>query len=134
MHHQAQVLSEEVTQFLDGLNHPLRKEIEKLRQTIASADLPLRENVKWNGPNYTSNGDDRITMKIQPPKVIQIIFHRGAKVKEQPAGKLISDESGMLSWRENDRAIATFRTIQDITDRKNDLVNAVRNWISATEE
>lgn len=134
MGNKTNTLSEEVTQFLDGLNHPLRNEIEALRELIIHVDLPLTENIKWNGPNYASIGGDRITMKIQPPKNIQLIFHRGAKVKEQPTEKLINDASGLLAWRENDRAIATFKTMKDIDNHKQELLEIVRSWLLATDD
>ncbi|MEZ4852386.1 MAG: DUF1801 domain-containing protein [Bacteroidia bacterium] len=60
--------------FLDGLNHPFRKEIEKLRLIIINATNDLTENIKWNGPNYCYGEADRITMRIQPPKQVQINF------------------------------------------------------------
>ena len=77
-------LNPEVTSFIDELNHPLEKEITQLRQDILGSNNGLSENIKWNGPNYCFEGDDRITMRVQPPKQIQLIFHRGAKVKELP--------------------------------------------------
>ena len=125
------ILNPSVSEFLDALNHPLRQEIEALRGIIMESGPLLEENIKWNGPNYVSHGMDCITIKIQPPKLIQIIFHRGAKVKEQPAERLISDNSGLLAWRENDRAIATFKTLEEINIRKADLVKIVKLWIEA---
>ena len=126
-------LNDEVTQFLDNLNHPLRKEIEELRQIILSSENGLIENIKWNGPNYCFNDADRITMRIQPQKQIQLIFHRGAKKITQPVDKLINDESGILVWKENDRAITTFKSKDDIKKNKNDLCNIVKKWIEATK-
>lgn len=58
----------DVTNFLKDLNHPFYEEIELLRKFILTVDQNLRENVKWNGPNYCYNDEDRITMRIQPPK------------------------------------------------------------------
>lgn len=124
-------LSGEVTTFLDGLNHPLRKEMELLRTGILAAQCGLVENIKWNGPNYSFKNEDRITMRIQPPKQLQLIFHRGAKKQQQPKDKLISDPSGILSWKENDRAVATFKSLKEIESRKTDLAMIVRGWISA---
>ena len=49
-----------VSQFLDELNHPFRKEIEQLRICILSADTNLTENIKWNGPNYCFDNEDRM--------------------------------------------------------------------------
>lgn len=118
-----------VTQFLDDLGHPLRTEIEALRSIILSADGRLNENIKWNGPNYSMDGEDRITMKILPPAKIQLIFHRGAKVKEQPKNRLIDDASDFLLWKGNDRAIATYTSLKSIESNKNALTKAVQDWI-----
>lgn len=124
-------LNSEVTALMDSLNHPLRQEIDKLRHLILNADHSLTENVKWNGPNYSVNTDDRITMRVQPPKLIQLIFHRGAKKLAQPKDKLINDKSGLLTWKENDRAVATFKSMTDIESAETDLSQIVRDWIHA---
>ena len=122
-------LNKDVTQFLEDLNHPLRDEIEALRLIILKGDDRLIENIKWNGPNYAIGAEDRITMKIQPPKKIQLIFHRGAKVKEQPKDKLINDANGLLLWKENDRAIATFNTVESIKASEHDLTVIIQDWL-----
>lgn len=124
--------SKEVSNFLDEMNHPLRSEIDALRLVILDADNNLIENIKWNGPNYSFDHHDRITMRVHPPKQIQLIFHRGAKVQAQPPHKLIHDPSGILNWKENDRAVATFKNIGDITNFKSALSKIVADWIQAT--
>lgn len=127
-------LNHEVTDFLNKLNHPLIKEIEQLRNCILSVDKNLTENIKWNGPNYCFDNEDRITMRIQPPtKPIQLIFHRGAKKQTQPEDKLISNKSRMLVWKENDRAIITFKSLQDIENGKTELTTIVNEWIKAAK-
>ncbi len=127
----ANELNPDVTTFLDQLKHPFRKEIEALRLMIIKADPALRENIKWNGPNYTLGETDCITMKIQPPKQVQLIFHRGVKVKTQPKGRLIADVGGLLNWKENDRAVATFKSMTDITNAKSELPAIVKAWTRA---
>lgn len=127
-------LNSEVTALLDELKHPFRKEIEELRNCILSADKNLTENIKWNGPNYCFDNEDRITMRIQPPtKQAQLIFHRGAKKQTQPKDKLISNKSKMLIWKENDRAIVTFKSLQDIENGKAELTTIVNEWIKAAK-
>jgi hypothetical protein len=126
-----QQLNEEVTKFLASLNHPLQEEINQLRVEILSAHSGLSENVKWNGPNYALHGEDRITMRIQPPKQIQLIFHRGAKVLKQPDNNLINDGSGLLTWKTNDRAIATFKNLQEIQSTKAALNTIICDWLKA---
>ena len=130
---QAGYLNNNVTKFIHRQNHPLKNEIEQLRKCIMSADDCLTENIKWNGPNYCFNDEDRITMRIQPPKQIQLIFHRGAKKLEQPLNRLIDTKSKLLTWKENDRAIATFKNMQEINDAQIDLVKIVVEWIYATK-
>ena len=126
-------LSSEVSEFLDGLNHPFRKEIEKLRLIIINATNDLTENIKWNGPNYCYGEADRITMRIQPPKQVQLIFHRGAKKQEQPKERIIQTDSKILTWKENDRAVITFKNMTDIEKGEADLIEIVNDWIKATQ-
>jgi hypothetical protein len=125
-------LNSEVSKFLNDLKHPLRTEIDQLRSIILNSVKGLSENIKWNGPNYSFGTEDRITMRIQPPKQIQLIFHRGAKKLAQPKDKIINDRSGLLVWKENDRAVATFKNIDDIMESMAGLDNIVKEWIKAT--
>lgn len=126
-------INKEVTHFLDELNHPFRNEIDLLRNYILKANKNLTENIKWNGPNYCFDNEDRVTMRVQPPtKRVQLIFHRGAKKQEQPKGKLIAYKSKMLVWKENDRAIVTFKSLQDIENGEAELTTIVNEWINAT--
>jgi hypothetical protein len=126
-------LNSAVTKFLDELQHPLRDQIEQLRKSILSANSGLTENIKWNGPNYSFHGEDRITMRIHPPKQIQLIFHCGAKVQEQPKNKLITDDSGLLTWKANDRCFVTFKSLADILSRESDLNKIINDWLKTTK-
>jgi hypothetical protein len=126
-------MNTDVTKFLDQQNHPLRAEIDLLRKIILESENELVENIKWNGPNFGVNNEDRITMRIHPPKQIQLIFHRGAKKQEQPATRIIDDKSGLLVWKENDRAVATFKNLAEILAAKPNLETIVRNWIMSAK-
>jgi uncharacterized protein YdeI (YjbR/CyaY-like superfamily) len=127
-------LNPTVSDFLDEQNLPLRKEIELLRQFILSTNKNLSENIKWNGPNYSLDNEDRITMKIQPSKNIQLIFHRGAKVKKQPKEKLLKEDFGLLAWKGNDRAVATFTSTQEIENSKEYLSIIITEWLNVTKK
>lgn len=131
MHTQQLPFSNEVTTFLDGLSHPFREEIECLRHYILAAHPDLTETIKWNGPNYSLAGNDRITMKIHPPKQVQLIFHCGAIKKEPPKEKLITDNSGLLEWKTNDRAVITFRNQAAIEKDRNNLTAVIWAWLAA---
>ena len=128
----APALNPEVTAFLDALQHPLRREIEQLRMAILSAHDGLAENVKWNSPNFAAQGEDRLTLRVHPPRQIQLIFHRGVKKQPSPKEPLLSDGSGLLTWKETDRAVATFRSMAEIEEKKAALQQLVVEWIRAT--
>jgi hypothetical protein len=132
-HRNFEMKNPSVTQFLDDLNHPFRQEIEQLRECILSASEHLSENIKWNGPNYSLGDDDRITMRVQPlKKQAQLIFHRGAKKQAQPKDKLIKSSSKLLDWKENDRAVVTFKSMLEIEKSSSELSGLVREWLEAT--
>ncbi|WP_089684002.1 DUF1801 domain-containing protein [Catalinimonas alkaloidigena] len=125
-------LNLEVTEFLDTLHHPLRKEIELLREIILEAGSSLSENIKWNGPNYSVDDQDRITMRVHPPKQLQLIFHCGAKKQEQPKERIIQTDSNLITWKENDRAVVTFKNMFEIKNGKTDLSSIVNLWLLKT--
>ncbi|HRI46512.1 MAG TPA: DUF1801 domain-containing protein [Ignavibacteriaceae bacterium] len=126
-------LNRDVTKFLDEQNHPLREVIEKLRKIILQSNSEITENIKWNGPNYCFNNEDRITIKLHPPKQIQLIFHRGSKKQIQPEDKLIADNSGLLIWRENDRALVNFKSIDELKKSEPNLKTIITKWIEAAK-
>jgi hypothetical protein len=68
-------------------------------------------------------------MRINPPKQIQLIFHTGAKVKNEPAEKILKDDFGILAWRDNHRAIATFNSLEDIEKCELNLKVIIEKWI-----
>lgn len=125
-------LNSEVAAFLVGLNHSLRDEIECLRKIIMSTEFELTEGIKWNGPNYSINGEDRITIRIHPQKQLHVIFHRGAKVKEPLEERLLGEKYDILTWKENDRAIASFKSLLEIQEHSEIIREIVEKWIEAT--
>ena len=123
---------QEVIEFLDVLEHPMKREIEVLRKIILNSNTKLTEHIKWNAPSFCIENEDRVTMKLHPAKNIQLIFHRGAKVKAQPKEQLISGYSSFLKWPANDRAVATFANMDEIKLNEKVLSEIINEWIKAT--
>lgn len=122
-----------VSQFILDLNHPLQAEIDYLRKLILSVNEEITENIKWNGPNFMHKGLDRFTMKLHPPKQIQLILHRGYDVKEQIPQRLIASDFPLLNWRSNDRAVISLKSIHEIKQNEAELVSCLNNWIIASD-
>jgi hypothetical protein len=121
----------EVDRFLAGLEHPLKAEIERVRAIILAADPEITERIKWNAPSFCYQGDDRVTMKLHPPASLQLIFHRGAKVKDS-ANFTFADDSGLLKWAAKDRGIVTLRDMAEVEANEAALTGLVNSWMHAT--
>ena len=122
-------LNKDVTEFLDSMGHPMRNEFEFLRKIIMSSSIEIKEGIKWNGPNYSIGNEDRITLRINPQKQIQVIFHRGSKVKKQPEQRLLQEDYSILTWKEKDRAVATFKSINEIEENCRMLKEIIIKWL-----
>jgi len=120
-----------VEQFMQALDHPLKAEIEAIRSLVKGANVSLTEQIKWNAPSYGLDGDDRITLKLHPPRHIQLVFHRGAKVKDA-SDFSFSDASGLIDWAAADRGLVTIRDLRDLDSKRDALVTLVNQWVEAT--
>mgnify|MGYP006057680267 CR=1 FL=1 len=127
--------SEQVSAYMNESKHILKNELEIVRNIILGADKKITEHIKWNAPSFCFNCEDRITFNLSKKDCIQLIFHRGAKVKEVKGDKpILDDATGLLTWVSNDRAIAKFFSAQEINEKKEKLKKIVKQWIKITSE
>jgi hypothetical protein len=125
--------TEEVDQFIQTLDHPLKAEIEKVRAIVLGSNKQITEHIKWNAPSFCYKGEDRVTLKLHPQDRIQLIFHRGAKVKESK-DFVFEDSTGLLKWITNDRAIVTLYAMKDLEANEAALTKVVDEWMKSTNE
>ncbi|QDE81532.1 hypothetical protein BHS07_08085 [Myxococcus xanthus] len=125
--------SEDVERFMQELEHARRDEVETLRTSILSAHPGITERIKWNAPSFCFQGDDRVTFKLKPKDCVQLIFHRGAKVKAAQ-GFSFEDTSGLLQWAAPDRAVVTLRDLAEVKAKKKALCQVVVQWMEATSQ
>jgi len=116
-----------VRTFLHGLEHPLKKEIEMLRQIILAASPEIREGIKWNAPSFRTS-EWFATFNLHAKDRVRLILHAGAK-KKDAARPVIRDPAGLLDWRAKDRCMATFSNGKDIQARRAPLQAIIREWI-----
>lgn len=122
-----------VMDYLQNLEHPLKKEIEEVRLVILQSNPQLTEHIKWNAPSFCINNEDRITFQLQGKGFFRLVFHRGAKVKEDAGnGRLIDDTTGLLEWVTDDRAIIKFADMSDVEAKKEKLAQVITKWLEAT--
>ena len=123
--------ADEVGQYMAALEHPLKAEIETVRAAILASDKAITERIKWKAPSFVHGGDDRVTFRLAPKGIFQVIFHRGAKVKDT-AGFTFEDDSGLVEWLAPDRGVVTLKDTKDVKAKKAALVKLVGRWMKAT--
>ena len=119
----------EVDAFLAGTAHPRTDEIERLRSAILDADPEISETVKWRAPNFRFGGVDRVTFRLQPGDVVQLVLHRGAKVRDDSDTYVFDDPSGLVEWVTRDRGVVRLADAADTAARLPAIVELVRRWV-----
>jgi hypothetical protein len=119
----------EVDQFMAALDHPQKETIGYLRAVVLGSDPGIAEHVKWKAPSFLHGGEDRVTFQLRAKKGVQLIFHRGAKVKDDQAVFKFTDDSGLLDWISSDRATVIFQDLDDVKAKEEAFVVLVRSWV-----
>ena len=120
----------EVEAYLASLDHPRKAEIERLVAIALEAAPGISGHIKWNAPSFCIGGDDRVTLRLQPPPTLQIIFHRGARAKADPDFRF-ADESGLLQMVATDRGVVKLGE-GHVTTHADALKQLIAQWMEAT--
>lgn len=126
-------IKQQVAEFMEKLDHPLKPEIEAVRTSILNANSQLTEGMKWNAPSFCYDNEDRITFNLHGKGFFRLIFHCGVKVNEK-AGKepIFNDSTGLLDWLAGDRAVIKFTDMNDVAAKKEKLAAVINKWIEVT--
>ena len=123
--------TEDVDQLLTTLEHPLKPGIEQLRAAIRASNSEITEHVKWKAPSFCFAGEDRVTFRFHPRGWLQLIFHRGAKVRADSAEFSFVDPTGLMDWATTDRAVVTLKSQADLDRQQAALVTLINRWMVA---
>jgi hypothetical protein len=85
--------------------------------------------VAEKAPSFCWQGEDRVTFRLQPGNRLQLIFHRGAKVREDDFS--FEDDTGLMEWASGDRAVVTFSDLDDVAAKLTPVTGLVRRWMRA---
>ena len=115
--------------FLDALAHPRRAEIDALCLVILAARPGLAVGIKWNAPSFQARGQDVVTLRVQPLPKLQVILHRGAKVKDT-AGFRFDDATRLVTMAAPDRGVIDLPE-GVLAARTDDVARVVGAWLDA---
>lgn len=122
-------------EFMANFDDERKQLVEAMLAAITEACPTLSENIKWNAPNFSHNGKDRLTFMLHKKDRVSLILHTGVKPKEdKKAPHLFADDTGLLEWNSNIRATITFFDLNDFLFKRDLFKKAVEQWIEATKE
>src|SRR5687768_8656532 len=71
---------DKVITYMENLDHPLKAEIEAVRNIIKGANSKIGERIKWNVPSYYFQ-EDIVTFNPRTDKHVHLVFHHPFIVK-----------------------------------------------------
>lgn len=120
---------DDVDAFVAGLKHPLAADIDAVRRIVLGVDPSIEEGVKWNAPSFRTT-EWFATLGVRSRDTMQLVFHRGAKVKDNATGGMdVPDPDGLIRWLSNDRCLVTLGKGAEISKHRKAFEAIVRAWI-----
>jgi uncharacterized protein YdhG (YjbR/CyaY superfamily) len=112
--------TEQVDEFMDKLDHPLKAEVEMVRDIIKNVDKNITEQVKWNAPSFSYRGEYLVTFNLHAKDRIHLVFHNPmiSKVK-----------SALLEGDYDHRRMAYLAAGSDIRAKRQTLEKALKDLI-----
>lgn len=115
--------AETVAEYMNQLEHPLKPEIETLREMIKGADPRLSERIKWNAPSYYYK-HDLLTFNPRTASRVHIVFHNEAIVKVK---------SPLLEGDYKDRRMMYFKDMKAVEDGKSELQHVLGEYVARVD-
>lgn len=129
LHRSAADSSQAVDQFMHGLQHPFKAEVQALREIVLATDPSIQDGVKWNAPSYRTS-EYFATTNLRAKAGVGLILHLGAKVRDLPAGGItLDDPAQLLKWLAKDRAMVEFADVGELERKRPALQALLAQWI-----
>jgi hypothetical protein len=118
--------------FLAALDHPLRRDYEKVRAAVRAVDPSIQDGVKWNSLSFRTS-EWFATVNLRSRDSVQLVFHLGAKARPDAATKglraAVADPEGLVKWLAKERALVTLGKGKALDARRAAFAAIVRAWI-----
>lgn len=111
--------AEKTEAYMIALEHPLKDEINAVRDLIKNASPKIAERIKWNAPSYYYK-EDLVTFNHRNRSRVHLVFHHIAIVK---------DKSPLLEGDYKDRRMMYFSSIEDIRAKEKELNRIIKGLV-----
>ncbi|GGD59037.1 hypothetical protein GCM10011514_23770 [Emticicia aquatilis] len=115
--------TEQVTAYMETLEHPLKAEIEALRMIIKETNAQISERIKWKAPSYYCK-EDFLTFNHRMQDKVHLIFHNEAIPKIN---------SVILEGDYKDRRMVYFKDMTDVLAKKTELQRIISELLELIE-
>ena len=116
--------TEDVESYMEKLDHPLKAEVQALRDIIKGVNENITEQIKWNAPSYRYK-DYIATFNLRATQHVHLIFHNPA---------IASIESEILEGNYPDRRMVYFTDMNDVNAKKAAVEYVVRELMKRMDE
>ncbi len=113
-----------VDNYLSKKDHPLQKEIDRVREIILNVDPKIEETIKWSSPTFMYKGN-MASFFMNAKKHVSLMFHKGV---------LIENKDGLLTGEGKETRMAKFCDLEEIENKKVALENVVKAWIRLRDQ
>jgi len=121
-------------EFMHQFDDERKPLVEAMLNAILEVCPGLTESIKWNAPNLSDDGKDRMTLMLHKKESVGLILHTGARPKEdKKAPHLFTDETGLLEWNSNIRATVSFDSMDAFMAKRPLFQTAVKRWVEETK-
>lgn len=112
--------TKQVDEFMDRLDHPFKPEVQTIREIIKNVNPQIAEQIKWNAPSFSYQGESLVTFNLWEKKRVHLVFHNPmiSKVK-----------SKLLEGDYDHRRMAYFTDQIDIQAKRSSLEKALKDLI-----
>jgi hypothetical protein len=111
--------SDDVDAYMAALDHPLKAEVEVVRELIKGVDAGITEQVKWNAPSFSYKGY-MATFNLRATQHVHLVWHNGV---------VLDDPAGLLEGSYPDRRMTYFTSMADVEEKRPAFEGLVRQWV-----
>lgn len=115
---------EKVEDYMNKLEHPLKKEMEELREIIKGANSKIKERIKWNATSYYNN-EDLVTFNPRATKHVHLVFHHP---------QIINIKSDLLEGDYKDRRMSYFYEMEEVLAKRGELERIIDTLVELAEQ
>ena len=113
----------EVDGFMRNLEHPLKPEVQAVREIIKAVNPGITEQVKWNAPSFSYKGY-MVTFNLRPKQHVHLVWHNPG---------VVHVDSELLEGDYPDRRMTYLVDMKDVTAKKAELKRVVQALVDAMD-